>query len=615
MLQNNPQAQQAIDEAVNKLQQDSDVTTQSVDQMINMFEFVLQNPDSYGKLRKQAIDAGQLDEGDLPPDYDESVVTLMLLTLRVLKQRMSADDAGGKPGEMQQDQGMQSQMQPQMPQQSMQGAPPAPSISTEINPQLGFARGGLAQVADAGRRGDTQLAHINPFEADLLMAYGGSGTINPKTGLPEFGFLSGLWKGIKSVAKTVLPVAATFFAPYLAPFLGGSMLAAGAVAGGLGSALTGGNVLKGAALGGLGGGLGSLVGGAANTALGTGLSQSAQSILGGGLVGGAVGAATGQGALRGAATGAIGQYLGGQLGAMGASQGGNLGSGISAGGAQFGNMLTAGYDPKQAAIGGGLSGLAAGFASPSKSVIDSYQNPIQGVNADGLAISSPQNQNYGLSSNVSTLPQGYGEVELGSGLRAPGVPSPAAGMLQAPVKPGFGFNTDTAFKALPLVGLLSSVAGKEQPQEAVRKLSPQQQEYFNRPSTTYDWNRMQQDADSAGLGLGNFMAQNWNQVSSGAYNQPVTPIKMARDGLSQLAYAVGGAGSGREDLIDAKLSDGEYVMDAETVAMLGDGSGKEGAKRLDEMRANLRAHKGKNLSKGKISPDAKSPLAYMKGSM
>lgn len=37
-----------------------------------------------------------------------------------------------------------------------------------------------------GRRGDSLLAHINPQEAALLKRMGGSGTINPKTGLLEF---------------------------------------------------------------------------------------------------------------------------------------------------------------------------------------------------------------------------------------------------------------------------------------------------------------------------------------------------------------------------------------------------------------------------------------------
>jgi hypothetical protein len=37
-----------------------------------------------------------------------------------------------------------------------------------------------------GRGNDTMLAHITPREAKILKAHGGSGTINPETGLPEF---------------------------------------------------------------------------------------------------------------------------------------------------------------------------------------------------------------------------------------------------------------------------------------------------------------------------------------------------------------------------------------------------------------------------------------------
>jgi len=42
------------------------------------------------------------------------------------------------------------------------------------------------RVRRAGRGRDTMLAHITPQEAELLRARGGSGTINPATGLPEF---------------------------------------------------------------------------------------------------------------------------------------------------------------------------------------------------------------------------------------------------------------------------------------------------------------------------------------------------------------------------------------------------------------------------------------------
>lgn len=47
----------------------------------------------------------------------------------------------------------------------------------------------LAQVLRAQGRGrDTVLAHITPKEAELLKKRGGSGTINPATGLPEYQF-------------------------------------------------------------------------------------------------------------------------------------------------------------------------------------------------------------------------------------------------------------------------------------------------------------------------------------------------------------------------------------------------------------------------------------------
>jgi len=50
--------------------------------------------------------------------------------------------------------------------------------------------GDLRKIArllqDKGRNGDTILAHINPREAALLREQGGSGTINPETGLLEF---------------------------------------------------------------------------------------------------------------------------------------------------------------------------------------------------------------------------------------------------------------------------------------------------------------------------------------------------------------------------------------------------------------------------------------------
>jgi hypothetical protein len=90
---------------------------------------------------------------------------------------------------------------------------------------------------------------------------------------------------------------------------------------------------------------------------------------------------------------------------------------------------------------------------------------------------------------------------------------------------------------------------------------------------------------------------------------------MGGKGRSRESFAVNGAGTGRSDEIPALLSDGEYVIDAETVALLGDGSGKAGAQRLDEFRAKIRKHKGRNLAKGKFSVNAKRPERYLSGGL
>lgn len=63
------------------------------------------------------------------------------------------------------------------------------------------------QLAQQGRFGDSILAHITPEEAALLKSLGGSGTINPETGLPEYwgfgGFFSGITNAISDVVDTV----------------------------------------------------------------------------------------------------------------------------------------------------------------------------------------------------------------------------------------------------------------------------------------------------------------------------------------------------------------------------------------------------------------------------
>lgn len=92
--------------------------------------------------------------------------------------------------------------------------------------------------------------------------------------------------------------------------------------------------------------------------------------------------------------------------------------------------------------------------------------------------------------------------------------------------------------------------------------------------------------------------------------RPMTPepiVPYMSPGISAPGFAHGGSphhvqgpGGGQEDLIDAKLSDGEWVGDATFVSDVGDGSNKEGARRLDKLRDLVAETKGR---KGRYAPE------------
>ena len=601
MAEQDPRYAQVID-AVESQVARMPIVPEDLDKAIKMLEFVLQNPDKYPEVRAAAIQDGVIDAQMVPEQYDQVLVVSLLVALYGLQDRLKTQ---------------------------------------------GYARGGLAvaarRVAAAGQGGDTRLAHINSREAEMLKRMGGSGTVNPNTGLQEY-------KSGGGILGAILPIALSFIVPGLGTMIGsalgagtgiGASILGGAVIGGASSALTGGNVLKGALLGGLGSGLGGTIGGAASDTFKLGLGETGKAVLGGSLVGAGSSALTGgnvlKGALVGGAGGALGQFAGQNFGGSGAFE-----KGVSSAGQSFGNALTAGYDPKQAALMGLASGAISGVQTavkPSDAVVgglkagpstEGFKMPTTG----DYSYSGVPEANYG-TKNFLTGETGYkgpDEFKVGYSLTNPGAPVAPVGYgaqdigmgLQASQQSPLGQikaagNSDLFSMKNAIMGatLLSSLSGAPpQVQQAVGKLDPSQQEYFNRPSVSWDWNRMQNDANAAGQSLDQFMATNLPRITGYASSNPGAQqgaYNMANGGaLSAVARFATGAGSGRADTIDAKLSDGEYVIDAETVGLLGDGSNKEGAKRLDAMRRNIRSHKGKTLAKGKISPNAKSPLSYLK---
>ena len=81
--------------------------------------------------------------------------------------------------------------------------------------------------------------------------------------------------------------------------------------------------------------------------------------------------------------------------------------------------------------------------------------------------------------------------------------------------------------------------------------------------------------------------------------------------LAQQKGLIPGNGGGQDDIVDIKAAPGEYVMDAEIVSALGDGNNEEGARKLDQMRVNVRKHK-RTGGLTAIPPKAKAPEQYMK---
>lgn len=149
------------------------LSDEELDLLLQLMQYLQEHPEEYQASVKELEDSGVIDKGDLPPEYDENF--LAVFGAAVLEAQRTNDDIGT--------------------------APPA------MQPPMQLAKGGIAEaarmVAASGRSGDTMLAHINKKEAALLKKHGGAGTLNPRTGLREYGWnpVKAFTSAVKSVGK------------------------------------------------------------------------------------------------------------------------------------------------------------------------------------------------------------------------------------------------------------------------------------------------------------------------------------------------------------------------------------------------------------------------------
>ena len=300
LQQRSPEEYAVFKEALRQNLADVELSPNEISLLLETLVYMSQRPEEYAQLRQSLLDNDVIDPEDLPEEYDPSFLGAMISVLHEMQ--------------LMQFEGAQAPMMDMPP---VQGADAMQGI--DGGQPMAMARGGLADMAaymaSQGRNGDTMLAHITPEEAQLLKSRGGSGTINPVTGLPEF-FLKKLFKKVTNVVKKVLksPVGRVLATVGLAAVLGptaigltlGKAGTAALVSGGV--TLAGGGTLKEALMAGatgyFGGGgtiggfspmgtLGRLLPGGAGSALNTGL---ATGVLGAGI--GKLGGMSTQDALR-----------------------------------------------------------------------------------------------------------------------------------------------------------------------------------------------------------------------------------------------------------------------------------------------------------------------------
>ena len=300
-------------------------------------------------------------------------------------------------------------------------------------------------------------------------------------------------------------------------------------------------------------------------AAGSILGASGASIAGNALIGAGVGGLTGgaKGALTGALLGGAGTIGSAALSGLGNSISSGIGNALGGESGSFSNMFSGGTD---AVLGkGGADALAADYAAQvAAGTADAGQS--LGIQAPGALA--------GLTKPSVLIPAAIlGASALGGGSK--GAEGDAV-QQQENIDP----NLTRRLEATPLSRQRLALGAMD-------------------PSDYYTYGRR---AESMYYGPA-------STTKTSAVEEESPSIKAAMGG--PLSRYVGGPGTGRSDSIDAKLSDGEYVIDAETVALLGDGSSKAGAKRLDQFRANIRKQKGRELAKGRFSPDAKRPEQYL----
>ena len=415
-------------------------------------------------------------------------------------------------------------------------------------------------LASYGRYGDSMLMHVQPREVAGLQALaeanGTTLTINPDTGLPEaFNF--------GDMFTSLLP---TLVGAALAPATGGASL-----------------------------GL-------------TGMMATAAPIVGGALTGAAIASAKDQDPLMGALTGGFGGYGGGNLGSSLAK----MGAGQTAASTQAANIGNALNVPTDTA-----SNIAK-FGAMTADQADTLQNVSQfGAMTQAPQIAGIQNMATGAQNLVGLGDQSMGQawdafkqaggsasqiaMPLGmaalSGLEPSdlyGAPLTGMGEDKYDPKATLNLSGSTGLKLLAGGGSIST--------GGVMDLYGSSDNTLSAPAIADALSR-----DGYGAGRLERLASNPDYTFAGGGLAAM---------MSKKGGYLDGEGDGMSDSIPAtiegrqpaRLADGEFVVPADVVSHIGNGSSKAGAKRLYAMLDKVRTARTGTKKQGKeINPSKYLP--------
>ena len=443
-------------------------------------------------------------------------------------------------------------------------------------------------IARYGRNGDTELAHINPIEAHILKSLGGSGTINPVTGLPEY-FFRGVRNFIKNPGKTInksfrnpraIMRTAADIASTAAAIYGGP--AGGAIGGGLRAVVRKENPLIGALKG---AGYGTAAPMAANLA-GQGLSALGANGLGS--------------SLQNYATSNMGSWFGNMAQAGEGVRG--LGSSLGLGNSSFASNV-ASYSPYSVLAQGMGRGGGQGLGVSSGDYAENYYNY--------MLDRQKKQDNMGFTDKLQDyLTEPKNLLTLGT------VAAQYAGR-QKPKSPEKIAEEERRYRnaSRKTIAEIEADEALETARSDLKKKKKNKRLEEDINNMGHVNRRVVSPEEFARTGR-------WLEYTDDVGN----PVRMKGGGLMHSPYAylmeeryyprssdgyLDGDTGGQDDLIDARLSDGEYVLDASTVSDLGDGNNSAGARKLDNFRRNIREHK--RGGKVTLPPRAKSLESYLRG--